>query len=54
MRWTVPGAHAMLQLRSVALSELWGPFMDFRIRSELTRLYGLQAANDDRALPIAA
>lgn len=54
MRWTVPGAHAMLQLRSVALSELWGPFMDFRIRSELTRLYGVQAANDDRVLPIAA
>ena len=54
MRWTVPGAHAMLQLRSVALSDLWGPFMDFRIRSELTRLYGLQAANDDQALPIAA
>ncbi|MBK1620363.1 hypothetical protein CKO42_18345 [Lamprobacter modestohalophilus] len=54
MRWTVPGAHAMLQLRSVALSELWGPFMDFRIHSELTRLYGDQAANDDQALPIAA
>lgn len=54
MRWTVPGAHAMLQLRSVALSELWEPFMDFRIHSELTRLYGKQAANDDQALPIAA
>jgi hypothetical protein len=54
MRWTVPGAHAMLQLRSVALSNLWQPFMDFRIHSELTRLYGEQAANDDQALPIAA
>ena len=54
MRWTVPGAHAMLQLRSVALSNLWEPFMDCRINSELTRLYGDQAANDDRALPIAA
>lgn len=54
MRWTVPGAHAMLQLRSVALSELWEPLMDFRIHSELTRLYGGQAANDDLALPIAA
>ncbi|MEA3642118.1 MAG: hypothetical protein VBE63_19575 [Lamprobacter sp.] len=51
MRWTVPGAHAMLQLRSVALSNLWEPFMDDRIHSELTHLYGEQAAKDDRALP---
>ncbi len=55
MRWTVRGAQAMLQLRSVALSQLWEPFMDFRICSELTRLYGAEAANDDRIeLPIAA
>ena len=55
MRWTVRGVQAMLPLRSVALSRLWEPFMDFRIRSELIRLYGAQAANDDRfELPIAA
>jgi hypothetical protein len=55
MRWTVRGAQALLELRSVAISQLWEPFMDFRIRSELTRLYGAEAANDDQfELPIAA
>lgn len=55
MRWTVHGAQAMPEVRSVPLSQLWDPFMDFRIRSELTRLYGAKAANDDRiTLPIAA
>lgn len=49
MRWTVRGAQALLQLRSVAISTLWEPFMAFYIDQELTRRYGKQAANDDNA-----
>jgi hypothetical protein len=55
MRWTMRGAQAMLALRSVILSQLWEPFIDCRIRSELTRLYGAKAVNDEPLdLPIAA
>ena len=49
MRWTVRGAQALLQLRSVTLSALWEPFMAFYVDQELTHLYGKQAANDDNA-----
>jgi hypothetical protein len=47
MRWTVQGAQALLQVRGVALSGLWEPFLDFHVDQELTRLYGKPAANDE-------
>ena len=39
MRWKVPGAQAMLQLRAIAANEHWRAFQDFRIGHETRRLY---------------
>lgn len=39
MQWTLQGAQAMLNLRSVALNQAWSDFMQFRIRHETERLY---------------
>src|ERR1039458_9329268 len=39
MRWKVPGAHAMLQLRTIHANGDWRAFQDYRIASETTRLY---------------
>ncbi len=44
MRWSVPGAQAMLHLRAVYLNDQWGDFVEDRIRREQTRLYGKDAA----------
>jgi hypothetical protein len=54
MRWTMPGAQAMLSLRSIAISGLWNEFMAFHIRSESRRLYPDRAANDPCFLEKAA
>jgi hypothetical protein len=55
MRWILKGAHAMLGLRSIHLSELWNEFMRFHIDRECQRLYPNRAANDDQmALPLVA
>lgn len=50
MRWVLDGARAMLELRSISLSELWKPFTQFRISRELQRLYPNSAANDSPIL----
>ena len=48
MRWTMPGAHAMLALRSIQLSGLWDEFTCQRMKMENKRLYaGRLAANDE-------
>jgi hypothetical protein len=48
MHWVLTGAHAMVSLRSVYLSDgLWGAFTQFHIAHELRRLYPRVAANDD-------
>jgi hypothetical protein len=39
MRWQVPGAQAMLELRAVSTSGDWESFQQFRVRSENLRLY---------------
>jgi hypothetical protein len=44
MRWTVEGAQAMLQLRTVYLNGDWDAFIEHRIRNEQAELYGQMAA----------
>jgi hypothetical protein len=39
MRWKVPGAQAMLALRTIRTNGDWEPFQDFRVRRETQRLY---------------
>lgn len=38
MRWKVPGAHAMLQLRAIRANGDWRVFQDARIKHEIARL----------------
>jgi hypothetical protein len=47
MRWVFAGAHAMMSLRSIYLSDLWDDFLQYRIEKEKLRLYPGVAANDD-------
>ena len=42
MRWSPDGAEAILQLRSVYLSDLWNDFWSFRTQREKKVLYGEQ------------
>ena len=44
MRWTVPGAQAMLHLRATYLNAQWGDFIEDRIQRQQARLYGKNAA----------
>jgi hypothetical protein len=44
MRWTVPGARAMLALRAIYLNGDWEGFLDHRIREEQAELEGRRAA----------
>ncbi|NEX22423.1 hypothetical protein G3480_19285 [Thiorhodococcus mannitoliphagus] len=46
MRWVMSGAGAMLNMRCIALSDLWDAFKAFRIQRESRRLYPGFAAND--------
>lgn len=39
MQWTIQGAQAMLDIRSVALNDDWREFNQFRIQRETERLY---------------
>jgi hypothetical protein len=43
MRWTMPGAQAMLQLRAIYLNGDWDDFMNHRITQEQKALYQLAA-----------
>lgn len=47
MRWVFTGAHAMMSLRSIYLSDLWDKFLQYRIEKERLLLYPGVAANDD-------
>jgi len=40
MRWTVPGAEAVLKLRAVYLNGDWDPFWQFHMRQEAHRRFG--------------
>ena len=44
MRWTVPGAQAMLHLRAVYLNGRWDEFIEYHVEAEQSRLYGKAAA----------
>ena len=44
MRWSVPGARAILHLRAVYLNEDWPNFIKYRTEAEQTALYGQLAA----------
>jgi hypothetical protein len=44
MRWTVPGAQAMLHVRATYLNGQWDEFIEDRVLREQTRLYGKAAA----------
>jgi hypothetical protein len=39
MHWTVPGAQAMLDVRSISISGVWDEYQHYRIESETERLY---------------
>jgi hypothetical protein len=44
MRWSVPGAQSMLNLRAIYINDDWPAFLHFYIQKEQTALYGLAAA----------
>jgi hypothetical protein len=39
MHWTIPGAQAMLDVRSIHVSGLWEEYQEYRITGEIERLY---------------
>ena len=39
MHWTVAGAQAMLEVRSLAISGQWEEYQQYRIAAETQRLY---------------
>lgn len=39
MHWTIPGAQAMLDVRSIYVSDLWDEYQAYRIEQETARLY---------------
>ena len=39
MRWEVPDAQAMSDLRAIWLNDQWDAFCDFRVKHETQRLY---------------
>ena len=49
MRWRVPSAQAMLELRAVHASDLWDEFQDFRIAAENRRLHPYKEFVDELA-----
>jgi hypothetical protein len=54
MRWKVPGASAMLQLRAISASGDWDAFQASRIEQENLRLYPHKAVVEATPWPIAA
>jgi hypothetical protein len=51
MRWKIPGAQAMLNLRTIYTNGDWTPFQDFRIALENQRLYPHTKAFEGRHWP---
>jgi len=57
MKWARPGAHAMLQLRTVRLNDDWDDYQRFHRQREHLRLYGASSLPDlaeAQALALAA
>ncbi len=53
MHWTIEGAQAMLDMRSISVSGLWEDYQDYRIGREADRLYPHRAIVE-LAFPLAA
>lgn len=53
MRWRVPSAQAMLDLRAIYASEQWDAFANYRIDAESSKLYPFKEGVD-ASWPIAA
>jgi hypothetical protein len=53
MRWKVPGAQAMLELRAIAINGDWAAFQRFRIERENARLYPHKGVVERIPWPIA-
>ena len=51
MRWKIPGAQAMLELRTIRTNGDWTAFQDFRIALENERLYPNTRAFEDSEWP---
>ena len=51
MRWKVPGAQAMLHLRTIDANGDWSSFQDFRIDQETKRLYPNKKAMREASWP---
>ena len=54
MRWKVPGAQAMLQLRVIRIHGDWRAFQEYRVEQEALRLYPHADATQNIPWPIAA
>jgi hypothetical protein len=54
MRWKVPGAQAMLELRTISVNGDWAAFQKFRIERENARLYPHKDVVEQIPWPIAA
>ena len=54
MRWSLDGAQAMLDLRSIHISGQWDEFTAHRIRKETERLYPRARSQPHPRLPLAA
>lgn len=54
MRWKVPGAQAMLHLRTIHANGDWSSFQDFRIDQETRRLYPNQKPLREASWPCHA
>ena len=53
MRWKVPGAQAMLHLRTIHANGDWDEFQEFRVERETKQLYPHDTAMKDAAWPHA-
>ena len=53
MRWSMPGARSMLNLRCIFLNGEWDAFTSFHIQQENQRLYWWKAANDAQASTVS-
>ena len=53
MRWKIPGAQAMLELRTIKTNGDWEAFQKFRIEEETKRLYPNRQAIQGVPWPLA-
>ena len=54
MRWTVPGAQAMLDLRTTHVNGQWEGYQHWRIEQETARLYPHASIVEKTPWPLAA